>query len=120
MHLPPHLPRTLKELKFPCTGCGACCRHIDLAEDIIVREDETHPYYFPYTHKEGVCENLGEDNKCKIYENRPLICRIDDLIEYFGMDKEKYYQENIKACHKLIDSLGLGEDMKPYLNGYKL
>lgn len=114
MHLPPYLPRTLvRQTRFPCTGCGACCRHIDRADDIIVREDATHPYYFPYTHKEGVCEMLGEDNRCKIYGERPLICRIDDLIEHFGLDKEEYYRQNIAACNLLIDNLGLGDEWRP-------
>ena len=118
-HLPPHLPRSLSVIKkFPCTGCGACCRMIHLSDDIVEREDTTHPHYFPYTHKEGICENL-EDNKCKIYDTRPLICRIDDLCDYFGYDREIYHRENIKACGRLIDFLGMDEKWKPTLVGLR-
>lgn len=104
-------------MTFPCTGCGACCRVIHHADNIIVRDDPTHPYYFPYTHKEGVCENLGEDNKCKIYETRPLICRIEDTCEHFGYDKLDYFQCNILSCHELIDNLGMDEKWKPEFIG---
>ena len=101
-------------MSFPCTGCGCCCKVIDWADDIIVRDDPAHPYYFPYTHKEGVCEMLI-DNKCSVYESRPLICRIEDSIEYYSQstNKTEYYNKNIEACHQLIDKFGLGEEWKP-------
>ena len=98
-------------MSFPCTGCGCCCRVIDWADKIIVREDTTHTYYFPYTHKEGVCEMLI-DNKCSVYETRPLICRIEDSVPE-DCDKEHYYQLNIKACNELIDKFGLGDEWRP-------
>ena len=98
-------------MSFPCTGCGCCCKVIDWADDIIVRDDPTHPYYFPYTHKEGVCEMLI-DNKCSVYESRPIICRIEDSMPK-GCDKIAYYNKNIEACHHLIDKLGLDEKWKP-------
>jgi len=105
-------------MNFPCTGCGACCRVISWADDVVVRDDPEHPHYFPYTHKDGVCEKLGPDNKCTIYETRPLICRIEDSCKYFGHDPEEYYTINIKGCHKLIDQLGLGDEWKPPLPGH--
>ena len=87
-------------MSFPCTGCGCCCKVIDWADKIIVRDDPTHPYYFPYTHKEGVCEKLI-DNKCSVYESRPLICRIEDSMPK-GYNQTAYYNINIEACHHLI------------------
>ena len=112
--MPPPLPPA-QENGFPCTGCGACCKVISWADEIIVRDDPEHPYYFPYTHKEGVCEKLGEDNRCTIYETRPLICRIEESCEYFGRDKQKYFELNIKGCHEIIDKLGMDEKWKPKL-----
>jgi hypothetical protein len=100
-------------MSFPCTGCGCCCKVIDWADKIIVKDDPTHPYYFPYTHKEGVCEKLGEDNRCTIYETRPLICKIEDSCDYFGHDKTEYYNVNIEGCHHLIDKFKLGDEWKP-------
>jgi Fe-S-cluster containining protein len=98
-------------MSFPCTGCGCCCKVIDWADKIIVRDDPTHPYYFPYTHKEGVCEKLI-DNKCSVYESRPLICRIEDSMPK-GYNQTAYYNMNIEACHHLIDKFGLSEEWKP-------
>jgi Fe-S-cluster containining protein len=46
---------------------------------------------------------LQEDNTCKVYEDRPLICNIEKFAEYFGLDKGKYYSENIDACEKIMD-----------------
>lgn len=104
-------------MSFPCTGCGCCCRVIQWADNIIVRDDPTHPYYFPYTHKEGVCEKLGEDNRCTIYEERPLICRIDDFAKSRGVTNPgKYYLADIQACNLLIDNFGLGDEWKPKIS----
>ena len=101
-------------MKFPCTGCGACCRIINRHELLIVRDDPNDPYYFPYGWDEtGKCENLGEDNKCKIYNTRPLICNIDAFIDALGLDRVEFQNVNIEVCHKLVDEFGLGEDAKP-------
>lgn len=43
-------------------------------------------------------------NDCSIYENRPLLCRIDesyDSIFSFFMTREEFYYINKKACKKL-------------------
>jgi Fe-S-cluster containining protein len=38
-------------------------------------------YVIPaYNSGDGRCKYLGEDNKCKIYNNRPDICRTDKNI----------------------------------------
>lgn len=39
----------------------------------------TENAYFPYSHKNGVCEKLTENNHCSIYDNRPIICNIEKL-----------------------------------------
>lgn len=60
--------------------------------------------YFPYNWDEnGVCENLTEDNKCKVYENRPLICNVDKFAEYNKLDKNEFYKVNIRACNYMMD-----------------
>lgn len=101
-------------MSFPCTGCGACCRVINRHKGIIVRNDETHPFYFPYQWDDtGKCENLGDDNKCKIYDQRPLICSVDKMIDAMGLDREEFWRVNIEVCNSLVDEFGLGEDMKP-------
>ena len=48
----------------------------------------------------GKCRFL-DGNLCSIYNDRPLICRVDDAYEaYFKdvMSKDEYYQENYRTC----------------------
>ena len=100
-------------MNFPCTGCGCCCRVISWADDVVVRDDPDHPLYFPYTHKNGVCEKLI-DNKCSVYETRPMMCRIEESRPE-KEDKINYYNRNIRACNMLIDRFCLGNEWRPLL-----
>ena len=93
---------------FPCSGCGACCRRVKQAVQHHNITDKNHPLYFPYRwDKSGACEHLGEDNKCKIYLKRPLLCNIDKYAEYIGADKKVFFALNIQACNQLMDSDGI-------------
>ena len=57
---------------------------------------------FPYeVDEKGECENLMENNMCKIYETRPDICRIDKSCS------EKDYPEMAIECNKLITEQNL-------------
>jgi len=50
---------------FECSGCGACCKILPkLVAPWLVGEN-------------GACKHL-KDNKCSIYEDRPIECRIDE------------------------------------------
>lgn len=83
---------------FPCTSCGACCRSINGIEEL--KEFNNN----------GVCIHLSEDNTCKIYENRPLVCRVDKMYKkYFfkQMTKEDFYKENIKICNLLQEKFDI-------------
>ena len=43
-------------------------------------------------------------NLCSIYDNRPLLCRIDDSYDIYFKDrytKEEYYKLNYEVCKKL-------------------
>lgn len=80
--------------RFPCTLCGACCRHIsgiaELAE---------------FDRGNGICKHLDESsNTCKIYANRPRICRVDAIYAAKFADsytREAFYALNLKACQIL-------------------
>jgi uncharacterized protein len=53
-------------MNFPCTSCGACCRHLPAASPLNVGD--------------GICRHLDpHDQRCAVYEQRPLICRVDEL-----------------------------------------
>ncbi len=59
---------------FACSKCGLCCKSIGVNE-----------VYRELDRGDGVCKNFDvKTNLCKIYESRPLICRV-----------EEYYVENL-------------------------
>lgn len=69
--------------------------------------------YFPYNWDEnGVCENLTEDNKCKVYENRPLICNVEKFAEYNKLEKTEFYKVNIRACNYMMDIDGIDQSFR--------
>ena len=90
---------------FPCTMCGCCCKRVGLA----VKDGEID---FPYKMKEdGSCEML-EDNKCKVYKNRPAICNIDKIIKANKYNKKIYYKETIRACNKMMTEDGIPKEYR--------
>lgn len=79
-------------MMFPCDCCGCCCRNIG-----------DSPIYKGLDRGDGVCRYLSE-NLCTIYEDRPVLCRIDDcynLYFYKSMGREEYYRLNMEVCRKL-------------------
>lgn len=79
---------------FPCTSCGACCRHVGAAAEgkALDRGD-------------GVCMHLDTNtNQCTIYNSRPDICRVDRqyLLNYANqMSWDGFVALNVSACEKL-------------------
>lgn len=77
---------------FFCDCCGECCRNLDKS-----------PVYAELDRGDGVCRYLN-GNLCSIYENRPLLCRVDECYETFfkdAMSMEEYYKLNYEVCKKL-------------------
>jgi len=61
--------------------------------------------YLDLDRGDGICKYL-EGNLCLIYEERPLLCRVDDCYELFFKDSisvEEYYKLNMDVCKKLKD-----------------
>jgi Uncharacterised protein family (UPF0153). len=61
--------------------------------------------YLDLDRGDGTCKYL-EGNLCSIYEERPLLCRVDDCYELFFKDSisvEEYYKLNMDVCKKLKD-----------------
>lgn len=72
--------------------CGCCCRNIYKSE-----------LYCDLDRVDGTCKYLT-GNLCSIYDNRPLICRVDECYELFFKDTMKldeYYKLNMKEFRKL-------------------
>ena len=102
---------------FGCTKCGACCRRIDdavanagfVAELFEINVDDLK---FPYQWDEkGVCEKLI-DNRCSVYDNRPLICNVDKLRELSGIEEKEFYDFVKMACHELMVAEGIYNEYK--------
>lgn len=77
---------------FKCDVCGCCCRNLKNSE-----------LYAELDRGDGVCKYLS-GNLCSIYENRPLLCRVDesyDLLFSSLMTREEFYKRNEKGCKKL-------------------
>jgi Fe-S-cluster containining protein len=77
---------------FECDCCGCCCRNLDKSE-----------LYADLDRGDGTCIYLV-DNLCSIYNERPLLCRVDECYErYFCefMEREEYYRLNKEECKKL-------------------
>ena len=77
---------------FKCDKCGQCCRHLANSE-----------VYKELDRGDGVCKYL-DGNLCSIYDDRPVICNIDNAFElYFThvISKEDYIKLNQEACLSL-------------------
>lgn len=92
--------------KGKCTGCGNCCMEsvgINLIEflnifNYLENKDELRKkslekimdYYFMEFMEKKSCPFKDENNRCEIYEVRPLNCRL------FGHWKKEDYNKNLK------------------------
>ena len=82
---------------FVCNCCGECCRNLDKTN-----------IYKTLNRGDGICRYLV-GNKCSIYKDRPLLCRVDESYEVLFKDryqKAEYYEMNYKACQKLQNKGG--------------
>lgn len=83
-------------LKFECSGCGSCCKRISTA---VETTKHIPAFKFPYTWDEnGKCEMLMDDNSCKVYKDRPLLCNVEKVAKFLKLNKKKFYAENHKSC----------------------
>lgn len=89
-------------MKFNCDGCGLCCKKVkSVIENNPKFSNPKSIFYFPYGYDEnGVCEN-SLDNKCKVYDNRPLICNVERFADELKIDKETFFKQNESYCQEL-------------------
>lgn len=79
---------------FPCTACGLCCRHVHLSEQTAYLDKGG-----------GVCRHLDTNtNLCIIYNNRPLVCRVEDYYKAYlerDIEWDNFVALNLEICKKL-------------------
>ena len=92
-------------MDFLCSKCGACCRVAGGKLGLPDRGD-------------GACGYLNKDNTCSVYDSRPEVCRVDVMAAKSHLSKKDYYVESTKACHTLIDKLGLESKYKVDIKDY--
>jgi Fe-S-cluster containining protein len=99
-------PTFSSRLRFTCTRCGACCRHVGagvgLTDDDLTRLGKTarvkpeHPIFTDILESEaGVCSHLSE-NDCSVYRERPLMCRLYPF--YVGVKADGTLQLSVDHC----------------------
>ncbi|RDU59867.1 YkgJ family cysteine cluster protein [Helicobacter sp. MIT 14-3879] len=90
---------------FPCTICGACCKNIKGIAELA-----------SFDLGNGICKYLDkQSNCCRIYANRPEICRVDVIYEkrYAGhYTKEAFYQLNIESCRFLQEKENVAQNLR--------
>lgn len=77
---------------FECDKCGECCRNLHKS-----------PIYNDLHYGDGICRYLTGE-LCSIYDNRPLLCRVDECYHIMFKDKlgyEEYLKLNYKYCKEL-------------------
>lgn len=107
-------------MKFDrCHGCGACCMAVGdiLATPLEELDEEFREDVKNFPHgvdENGWCEKLDADMNCTVYENRPLLCRVDS--HYNGRpdnkkDHVEYYDEIEESCKYLMkEKLGMNDE----------
>ena len=97
-------------MDFKCSGCGGCCKLVGFSK---------HAVGVLPIKKDMSCAHLVE-NKCSIYGTRPDICRVEKMsFNYNNLNRKDYYIESTKACHKIIDLLGMDKSYKIDIDEYK-
>jgi Fe-S-cluster containining protein len=86
---------TTSEDQFACDKCGLCCKNIGGIDELT-----------SMNRGDGTCKHFNDISlECSIYDQRPLICRVDEGYVLFEKEytKEEYYKLNIKSCTTLKD-----------------
>lgn len=107
-----------EKIKFACSGCGSCCSRVGEALSHL------RPLGFPYNaNEDGSCEMLTEDKKCSVYENRPLVCRIDRMYNKYhkktGKSRKEMYREEAIICNKFQEKDGIDKSFRIDLKQYE-
>lgn len=92
---------------FACHGCGHCCRQVGRVLQAAAQLPAGNPLRieaaaFPHPPlPDGACAQLLLDNTCAVYEQRPLLCRVDDFHHHYLADQlplDEWQALNASQC----------------------
>jgi Fe-S-cluster containining protein len=106
----------------PCERCdAACCRQSAWPYAVLLQSDDERRRFGPWSesillddhdglrtahviaYRDGRCPFLGADDRCTIYDSRPLSCRQFECTRRFGND-ETFFHANPRV-RSLLESL---------------
>ena len=66
----------------------------------LIKEMAAFPFLYDRT---GRCSMLGQDNKCTIYDQRPLVCNVKGLhrMYFHQLSEAEFYKINEEVCAEL-------------------
>ena len=95
---------------FPCSGCGLCCQNIKNINEL--KE---------YDLGNGICMHFdSKTNSCNIYDERPIICRVDKMFELKynkQFNKDDFYIVNANVCNSLQEQYGIDKSFRVKIIG---
>jgi len=98
---------------YPCTSCGLCCKQVGNvlkhgSDDPIIQELIDR---FPYKpNLDGSCPMLDTQNRCTVYNDRPILCNIKLVATLLKQSVEERYELSKEACNAMIRQAGLDKD----------
>ena len=89
-------------MSFECTSCGLCCKNIEQTVTNSKQIPWLRPAAMTFPHQaqaNGDCEKLV-DNRCSVYEDRPLLCNLEQAAKELEMpmSKEQWFDLNYQGC----------------------
>ena len=97
-----------EELHWRCiSGCGSCCRlePEEREEALEALTPEQQEQYLSMVGPDGWCIHYDTGScTCRIYDERPLFCRVENLASLFDVAPEEANAFAIACCRQQIRS----------------
>lgn len=93
-------------LQWRCiSGCGSCCR-LDPGERneaLDALDEEQQQLYLSMVGPDGWCIHFDTGSStCRIYDERPVFCRVENLAQLFDVPSEEANDFAIACCRQQI------------------